>query len=182
MVEVMTALRWIHTATGLLFSSLLAWRLVQEPNYQWQVPNIIVGFLVASRRLPLFLSAGLLVWAAVFISGVPRTDIEPVNVGWNVCGSSAFFSGLLGCVIAALSSRLGRILFVAFLAWSVHALSRFLPVIVAQENIPRFRPEAAIPETPQLRLQLCSESSQEAEAWRKQIGIVCEPIVPLTWE
>ncbi|CAE7748857.1 bglB [Symbiodinium sp. CCMP2456] len=182
MLEVMALLRWIHTATGLLFSSLLAWRLVQEPNYQWQVPNIIVGFLVASRRLPLFLSAGLLVWAAVFVSGVPRTDIELVNVGWNVCGSSAFFSGLLGCVIAALSSRVGRILFVAFLAWVVHVLSRFLPVIVAQENIPRFRPEAAIPETPQLRMQLCSESSQEAETWRKQIGVVCEPIVPLTWE
>ena len=76
-------------------------------------------------------------------AGVPRTDLELVNVGWNVCGSSAFFSGLLGsscfrlprcfeilrtisdaknagCLIAALSSRVGRILFVAFLAWLVH--------------------------------------------------------------
>ena len=40
-------------------------------------------------------------------------------------------------------------------------LSRFLIHLHDQENIPRFRPEAAIAETPQLRLQLCSDSSQE---------------------
>ena len=75
MVTVTTALQWIHTATALLFSSLVAWRLVQEK-------------LGAIRE-----SSG------VVQVPEPQTEAELPVAGaqhnrWNSCGVQAGLSGL----------------------------------------------------------------------------------------
>lgn len=182
MLMLFSAMKWLHAALGLLLFVLVISRMARFPNLGMQTLHLGLGVLLISRKLPLFISSLVLFWISIYAKGVPADPWPVLAAGWSVCSPCSFFAGLVGFCVACWRSTIGKFVLVVGLAVLANVIITLHPLQHPEDILPRFNPNTSTAETPSLRLRLCSDYSAEAAAERKRIGVLCEPLAPLSWE
>ncbi|CAJ1375363.1 unnamed protein product [Effrenium voratum] len=171
----MSPLRGLHAALGVLLCVLVSVRMVRFPLLSMQLPHLLIGLLLASRRLPLLISSLILFWIAFYAGNIPSDDWQ-ANHAWKACSTGSFLAALVGCCWKSWQSNTGRFIFVVVLAAIARVVMVLSPMAIAEDIFPRYNVgNETIVETPWLRKQLCSSS-------QAQQAVLCGPISPLSWE